>query len=302
MTPAHNLLSGVAEKIPLPAVYHSIRGLIVRPDAAIEDFVEVINLDPALAWRIIRIANSQFFGYSKKAHTVKEAIALIGTIQLHDLLLCSLAIRAFSGIPLDIINQEEFWRCSIYCGISARLLAKKCMLPTRERLFTAGLLHEIGHLVMYAQIPEQMQDIFFELQESYKPQHQLEREVIGFDYGEVGSEIMQLWHLPENYCDITRNHMEPPTTSNIKLELEVINLARSIMLAEEGSNKLAGYAILNKADALISKKLTAEDVESIKNNARSFVDEVIDCLCPLFINLEKSVEHGCVGNLGEKDK
>jgi HD-like signal output (HDOD) protein len=144
---------------------------------------------------------------------------------------------------------------------------------------------------MYAQLPEQMQDVFFELQESYKPQHQLEREIIGFDYGEVGSEIMQLWHLPENYCDITRNHMEPPKTSNIQLEIEVINLARSIMLAEEGNNKLAGYAILDKADALISKKLTAEDVESIKNNARSYVDEVMDCLCPIFIKDAESESH-----------
>jgi HD-like signal output (HDOD) protein len=291
MTPAHKLLTGVAEKIPLPAVYHSIRGLLVRPDATVDDFVEVINLDSTLAWRVIRMANSQFFGYSRKAHTVKEAIALIGTIQLHDLLLSSLAIRAFSGIPLDIINQEEFWRCSIYCGITARLLARRCMLPTKERLFTAGLLHEIGHLVMYAQLPEQMQDVFFELQESYKPQHQLEREIIGFDYGEVGSEIMQLWHLPENYCDITRNHMEPPKASNIQLEIEVINLARSIMLAEEGHNKLAGHAILDKADALISKKLTAEDVESIKNNARSYVDEVMDCLCPIFIKDTESESH-----------
>ena len=69
MTPAHNLIKSVAEKIPLPEVYHSIKGLVVTPDAKIEDFVEVINRDPALATRIIRMANSQFFGYSRKART-----------------------------------------------------------------------------------------------------------------------------------------------------------------------------------------------------------------------------------------
>ncbi len=282
MIPAHNILTGVANKIPLPAVYHSIRGLIVRRDATIDDFVEVVELDSALALRIIRMANSQFFGYSRKVNTVKEAISLIGTIQLHDLLLSSLAIRAFSGIPLELINQQEFWRCSIYCGITARLLAKKCELPASERLFTAGLLHEIGHLVMYAQIPEQMQEICFELQESYKPQHQLERERIGFDYGQVGCEIMRLWHLPENYCDIVRNHMEPTKPSDIKLELEVVNLARSIMLAKEGNLKQTGYSILNSADSLISKKVKIQDAEQIAHNALPFVGEVMDCLCPLF--------------------
>ena len=159
MTPAHNLLKSVAEKITLPAVYHSIKDLIVTPDTRIDDYVEVISLDPALSARIIKMANSQFFGYSRKADNVKQAISLIGVIQLHDLLLSSLAIRAFSGIPTDIINQEAFWRSCVYCGITARLLARKCMLPASERLFTSGLLHEIGHIVMYAKIPEQIQDV-----------------------------------------------------------------------------------------------------------------------------------------------
>ena len=286
MRPAHNLLTDLAEKIPLPAVYHSIRGLIARPDAKMEDFVEVINLDPALAIRIIRIANSQFFGYPRKAFTVEQAISLIGSIQLHDLLLSSLAIRAFSGIPSEVINQEVFWRSCIYCGITARLLAKKCMLPTSERLFTLGLLHEIGHLVMYAQIPELMQGLFLELQESYKPLHQLERETIGFDYGQLSSEIMQLWHLPENYCEIARYQMEPEKAKNNQIEMVLVNLARSIALDEESKpGKVAG--LINRHQALLKGQLTTDDVEQIKNKAQLHVDDVLDCLWPFPKNTVK---------------
>ena len=285
MTPAHNLLKSVAEKIPLPAVYHSIKGLIETPDATIDDFVEVINHDPALAARIIRMANSQFFGYSRKASTVKQAISLIGVIQLHDLLLSSLAIRAFSGIPADVINLEAFWRSCAYCGITARLLARKCMLPASERLFTSGLLHEIGHIVMYAIIPEQTQDVLFESQESNKPLYLLEREKIGFDYGQVGSEIMQLWHLPEKYCDIARYHMEPEKAENNKIEIKLVNLARSIMLAEEDSSEAAVDSIIKKHNSLINKKLTRQDVEAIKNNAQHYVDDVMGCLWPFSRNV-----------------
>jgi len=290
MTPAHNLIKSVAEKIPLPEVYHSIKGLVVTPDAKIEDFVEVINRDPALATRIIRMANSQFFGYSRKARTVEQAISLIGVIQLHDLLLSSLAIRAFSGIPMDVINQEAFWRSCIYCGIIARLLAKKYMLPASERLFTSGLLHEIGHIVMYAKIPEQTQDVLIESQENSKPLYQVEREKIGFDYGQVGSEIMQLWHLPENYCDIARYHMEPEKAENNKVEIILVNLARSIMLSGEGNLQNTDNAILYKQNKLIKQKLTAQEIEVIKKSAELYIDDVMDCLWPFSRNVaEESI-------------
>jgi len=280
MTPAHNLIKGIAEKIALPDVYHRIKYLAVKHDAKIDHFVDVINLDPALGERIIKIANSQFFGYPKKVNTVKQAISLIGVIQLHDLLLSSLAIRAFSGIPADVINQKSFWKSSVYCGITARLLAKKCMLPASDGVFTAGLLHEIGHLVMYAKIPEQTQDVLFEYQESDSPLYLLEREKIGFDYAQVGSEIMHLWQLPENYCDITRLHVEPEKALENKIEIQLVNLARTIMLTEEGEDDTAIDDILNKQNTLIHNKLTLKDVAIIRTNAHTHIDEVMDCLWP----------------------
>ena len=284
MTPAHDLVKSVAEKITLPDVYHHISNLVITPEARIDDFVAVINLDNALAARIIKIANSRFFGYSRKANTVKQAISLIGVIQLHDLLLSSLAIRAFSGIPADVINQEAFWRSSVYCGITARLLAKKCMLPASERLFTSGLLHEIGHIVMYAKIPELAQDVLFESEQNKQPLYILEREKLGYDYGQVGSEIMRLWHLSDSYCDIASYHMEPEKAQKNQFEIQVVNLARSIMLAEELSPDQTVNSLLNKSNKLLNTKLTDQDVESIKTNARFYVDDVMDCLWPFTRN------------------
>ncbi len=155
MKPAQKIVNDIAELVAMPEVYQCIRTLLATPDAQIQDFARVIETDPALAARILRIANSKCFGYPRKTDSVEGAISLIGTVQLHDLLLSSLAIRAFSGIPEDIINLHAFWRSNIYCGITARMLAEKSRIPAGERLFTSGLLHEIGHIVMYARIPDQ---------------------------------------------------------------------------------------------------------------------------------------------------
>ncbi|MFW5443274.1 MAG: HDOD domain-containing protein [Methylococcaceae bacterium] len=280
MTPAHNLVVSVAEQITLPDVYHQISDMVISPGTKIDDFVDVVNFDNALAERIIRIANSHFFGYSRKAHTVKQAISLIGVMELKDLLLSSLAIRAFSGFPVDVINQELFWRSCIYCGITARLLAKKCMLPASGGLFTAGLLHEIGHIVMYTKTPELAQDVMCESEQNNQPLFIVEREKLGYDYGQVSSEIMRLWHLSDSYCDIAIYHMEPEKAQKNKFENQIVNLARSLMLAEELNPEQAVDPFLNKSTDLIKDILTVQDVETIKTNARLYVDDVIDCLWP----------------------
>lgn len=293
MTPSHKLIKSVADKITLPDAYHDIRRLIMIPEATIDDYVKVINLDAALAIRIIKMANSQFFGYARKASTVKQAVSLLGVIQLHDLLLSSLAIRAFSVIPSELINQHAFWRNAVYCGITTRLLGKKCRIFASERLFTLGLLHEIGHIVMYAKIPDQMQDVLLTAQSDNKPLYLLEREKIGFDYGQIGSEIMQLWNLPKDYCDIARYHMQPEKAQKHKIEIMLVYLTRSIMLNESENRQIPLKAILdNDNNTLIREKLTLQDIFAIANKAKFYVDDVLDCLWPFANNV--AVKNGMV--------
>lgn len=280
MNPVHDLVTSVANTITLPDVYQHIRNLVVTPNAQIDDFVQVINRDPALATRIIKMANSRFFGYSREVGTLKQAISLIGVMQLHDLLLSSLAVRAFSSIPADIIDQEVFWRSCIYCGITARLLAKKCNLPASERLFTSSLLHEIGHLLMYAKHPEQTQEILYLFEQSNKPLYMLEREAFGYDYAQAGSELMRQWQLPETYCDITFYHTEPEKVESDKIEIKIVSFARSIMLAVELNPDQPIYSSLNKPSYFFNDKLSRKDIEEITNNAKLYIDDVMDCLWP----------------------
>jgi HD-like signal output (HDOD) protein len=280
MTPAHSLVASLADKISLPVVYHRIQHLIVTPEAKIDDYVEVIEMDPALAARMIRIANSTFFGYGRKAQTVKQAITLIGVMQLHDLLLSSLAIRAFSGIPIDVFNQDTFWRSCVFCGITARLLAKQCRMPGSEKLFTSGLLHEIGHIVMYTRIPEQIQEVILEAQQNSISLVSLEQKKLGFNYADVGKEVMRLWNLPENYWRITADHIHPMMAKDYQLETAIISFSHALMEAEEEPGEMDLEACINESPDILSTKLTVEGVEKTMTTARLFVDEVMDCLWP----------------------
>ena len=208
-SPSTDLVKSVLGRITLPEVYVRIRALIDNPSTQIDDYVDVVNIDPVMAARIVKIANSTFFGYSKMLPTVERAVSYIGVVQLHDVLLGTIAMRSFSTIPAHVINLLAFWQSSVACGIIARILAHRCSLPASERLFVSGLLHEIGHIVMYLKRPELAQQALVRAAERSIPIYIAERELIGFDDAQVGSELMRLWHLPINYQETTGFHPEP---------------------------------------------------------------------------------------------
>lgn len=234
MNAEHKFLCDIAEKVSMPDVYLSVRSLLDKSDTKIGDYVALLQTDAMLAIRIIRIANSEFFGGKRKADDLYDAISLIGTLQLHDFLLTCLCIRAFSNIPAPLLDSRAFWRHSIECGIACRTLAKLCGLAGGNRFFTLGLLLEIGHAAMFIKAPELALDALLDSQENNVPLAQAERQVFGFDYCQLGAELMQLWHLPEVYSHIIGHHLTPDTTDPVYCnDTYLVHLAQQLLQAPD---------------------------------------------------------------------
>lgn len=229
MRAEQRFLCDLAENISMPEVYLKIRLLLEKPDARIGDYVAALQTDSMLTIRMIRIANSNFFGFSRKADDLYDAISLIGTIQLHDLLLSSLCMRTFCNIPGAVLDLKQFWRHGIECGIACRTIAKLSGLPAGNRFFTLGLLLEIGHAAMFVKAPEQALDALMASRTEGLPIDEQERRVFGFDYCQLGSELMRLWHLPEVYSHIIGHHLHPEQTDpDYRNETYLVHLAQQI--------------------------------------------------------------------------
>ena len=229
MKAARQFISDIAEHISIPEIYLDIRELIRQPEAEIPDYVKLVEKDSMLSLRVIRMANSEFFGFARKAGNLQQAINLTGVIQLQDLLLSSLCMRTFSSIPSQILNLKEFWSYSTRCGIAARVIAQHSYAPILNHFFTLGLLHEIGHAAMYTRFPDECLSALQDSQSQHRSVEQLEREYLDFDDCEAGSMLMQLWHLPEVYQQVARYHLDPGSADkNFKYETQVIHLAHTI--------------------------------------------------------------------------
>lgn len=223
-----SLVGETIELISLPDVYMRLRSVMDSPDYALSDVAQVIVHDPAITARLLKLVNSSFFGLKHKVDTMTHAINLLGTQQVHDLVLATVVVDSFSGFVNDSFNIYDFWYKGVYAAVTARLLAYYVDDMDTERPFIAGLLHNIGHMLMYQVIPDESTQAARHAEENQMPIYLAERAVLGFDYGEVGAELMREWQLPASLQEMTGFHNEPDRARVYSRETAVIHIATQI--------------------------------------------------------------------------
>lgn len=228
MQSAQSLVKDSIELISLPDVYLRLRNVIHSPDTSMSDVAQIIVHDPAITARLLRLVNSPFFGLVSKVDTMTHAINLLGTQQVHDLVLATVVVDSFSGFNNDAFNIYDFWFNGVYCAVTARLLAYHCDNLDTERPFISGLLHNIGHLLTYQKLPNESLASIKLAEDKNIELFMAEREVLGFDYAQLGAELMREWKLPDSLQNITRFHIEPSKATDFRLETAIIHMASAI--------------------------------------------------------------------------
>jgi len=225
-----DLLGNVEQLISLPAAYVRLNELVEDPASSTDDIAHVITQDVALTARLLRVANSPLYGLSTQIDTVSRAVTVLGTQQVRDLALATSACKSFDGIPNELVSMESFWEHSILCALCARTLALECLKRQREAVFVAGLLHDIGQLVLYRTLP----DLSRQTLEAclYGPDElesqEAEREIIGFDHAEVGGELARSWSLPTSLQECIACHHDPALAKQSRVETAIVHIANSI--------------------------------------------------------------------------
>ncbi len=280
MISAHQFISDMAEYISMPEIYLDIRRLINEQDARIEDFVNIIESDSMLSVRLIRMANSDFFGFPHKTKNLHQAIDMIGVKQLHDLLLSSLCLRTFSSIPEQVLNLKAFWHYGVQCGITASTIARHSSILASNHYFTLGLLHEIGHAVMYLKSPELCIQVLDESQTQEITVTDLERTHLGFDYGQLGAELMQLWHLPEVYQQVAAHHLQPQQADvAFQQDVRIIYLAHAICQNPVASQQREIISSIAEGDPQL-KNLPDDIDKLIQAEISAHTDSILGILWP----------------------
>lgn len=229
------LVKGVDGLVTLPNVFVRINQLVEDPDSTTTDIARAISQDPSFTVRLLRVANSPFYGLSSTIDTVTKAVSVIGTSQIRTLALSMSIASSFAGLPNYLVSMENFWRHSLYCALVARILAKQAGKCDPEALFAAGLLHDIGELIIFNRLPEQAKASLLSVldQPDEYPVYQAEQENIGFDHAEVGGELARQWNLPPLLTECIAYHHNIGGAQRYPRETALVHLANIIALMAE---------------------------------------------------------------------
>jgi len=211
----------------LPTIFAQINETIHKPHSSAKDIANVISIDTNLSTRLLRIVNSAFYGFPSKVDTLSRAVAIVGTKQLSTLALGINILTAFKNIPDDLINMKSFWEHSIACGTISRILASYEGIQNSERLFVAGLIHDIGRLVLYNYAPTNAKNALMKARYSNRLLYEIENENMGFDHSALGAMLLGKWKLPISLENIVKYHHSPKDSKD-PLEPAIVHLANVI--------------------------------------------------------------------------
>jgi putative nucleotidyltransferase with HDIG domain len=229
------LVKGVGALITLPDVFIRINQLVEDPNSNMADIAKVVSQDPSFTVRLLRVANSSFYGFSSTIDTVPKAVSIIGTRQIRSLALATSVASSFEGLPNTLVSMENFWKHSLYCALAARILAKQARKCDADAVFTAALLHDIGELVIFNRMPQQAKDALMLVLDSGDelPVYQAERQIMGFDHSQVGGELARQWKLPPMLEECIEFHHDIAAAQRFPREVALVHVANILALMAE---------------------------------------------------------------------
>lgn len=257
-----------------------IETALASPQCSLSTVGETIEKDVDLTARLLRFANSAYCGFSTRMSTVTEAISLIGIQQVQDLLVASSVIERFVGVSSQHVSMESFWRHSLACGIGARLIALERRLPKPDRLFVAGLLHDLGRLVLFLQSPQYAQKVF----ELYRSERILLREaearVLGYDHQNLGEALLKSWKYPPVLVLTVGYHHQPAGCEAARLEAAVVHIADHLVNAMRVGSSGERFIPPLNPQVLTTLGLTPAAIETVVNG----IDEQFEAVQEMFLS------------------
>jgi HD-like signal output (HDOD) protein len=207
------------ENLPtLPVIVHQIQKLIENPNSNMSQIALIITRDQSTAARVVRLVNSAFYGLGNKISSIQQAIMLLGLNTVKNLVIGVSVVKTFEGVHnATIFDREKFWLHSFACATGARLIAKKLDRDEPEDYFMAGLLHDIGILVLDQFFHEEFIAIVQQAVRTKMELTDVERGVLGISHCEIGEFMAAKWRIPE-YLALAIRHHHKPAFSELETE------------------------------------------------------------------------------------
>jgi putative nucleotidyltransferase with HDIG domain len=253
----------------LPAVASSVLNATLDQEADINRLVRLIESDQSLTLKILKLVNSASYGLSNRVASVGQALIYLGFSALQCALLSVSVCDCLLKDPKsDESRHKELWKHALACAVSAEMLAEKSYPELKSEAFAAGLLHDIGYVVLQTYLPAQFEKIQLERKGGTTISLEIEQELLNLDHTIVGKWLAQRWNLPQDLIDVIWLHHHPYeslTSLSVNKELIcIIKLADYLVHETLVDRAESGYLETRYQGLLGALSLRKEEIENVK--------------------------------------
>jgi HD-like signal output (HDOD) protein len=203
------LFARIGDVATLPSVAQKVLQLTTDENADAERLREAIQSDPVLVARILRRLNSSYYGLSQRISDIKAAIAILGMREIRNLAVTVFVGRLFDGgSPRGTYKRENLWSHSVGVAVAARLVARVCGHGACEEAYIAGLLHDLGFILLDQTLRRHFFKVLDALDDS-TPTPIVENRLLGFDHAALGGFVARKWNFPESVAEAITFHHQP---------------------------------------------------------------------------------------------
>ncbi|MEN6620177.1 MAG: HDOD domain-containing protein [Smithella sp.] len=226
---AWNTLEKIDNLPTLPIVYFKVNKLLLRRDTSIEAVARIIEIDPAMSTNILRLVNSAFYGARSKSNSISQAVMILGFQAVRNAIISVSVLNALSvKIPYRNFSITDFWRHSVSVAVISKHLAEKTRLVSPDDAFIAGLLHDVGKIIMIKYFKGDFEKILKTMEEKKCSFVDAEQEAETIDHVLIGAYLARKWQLPDNIVQAIAGHHFYITSSKSSGLIECIMVANAM--------------------------------------------------------------------------
>jgi len=269
------ILRSMVDLPAMPQVVSKAQEIISRPDSKLKELVKIVEIDQSISARILKLANSTYYGLSGKVSTVHHASVLLGYKTLGEVIsvagISNLMAKTLEGYGM---KSGDLWQHSLAVGVGSRIIANKRNQELGNDAFLAGLLHDAGKLVLDRHVFERKQDFELLMQNGHATFLTAEKEVLGFDHSEIASEFCQKWNIPDTQSQAIKFHHYPSLSEGNELAY-ILHMADFIATLSGlgGCSDDMQYQLEDGTMEFLT--LQEEEIDDIRSDVVDSVEEIL---------------------------
>jgi HD-like signal output (HDOD) protein len=234
----------INELVTIPRIIAEIMEELDKEEAATHKVIKMVETDTSLTTSILRVANSPFYGMRRQIDTVSSAITLLGLSEVSNLLIMFYMKQRLHQLT---IRQEQYlerlWNHSVSTAVCSSLIAKEFRIPVQGREFTAGLLHDLGKIVLAQYFSSELASTERKVNTTGEADIQSETEIVGIAHSDIGGLLAERWNLPLEYVEVMELHHTPMLSAK---NPNLVSLVRFADLVAESTGHGIGERPLNR--------------------------------------------------------